>query len=108
MDALSSRRTRPLRRLRRWRDERGAVAVLIAILATLLFSSAALAVDLGNSWAREREVQKQVDVAALSVGWLLPMTSDNKTAIAQRVASVTSSCIAPPHCRAPAWWKRRP
>lgn len=86
MDALSSRLIRTARRMRRLRDDRGAVAIMIAILATVLFSSAALAVDLGNSWARKREVQKQVDVAALSVGWLLPMTTANKTDIAQRVA----------------------
>lgn len=71
---------------RRERTERGAVAFLIAILATVLFSCAALAVDLGNAWARKRAVQKQVDIGALSVGWMLPMTSENRSDIAAKVA----------------------
>lgn len=66
--------------------ERGAVAVMVAIMATALFSVAALAVDLGNAWARKRAVQKQVDVSAIAAGWMLPMTSANKQAIAEKVA----------------------
>ena len=68
------------------RTERGVIAVMVALMATLLFACAALAVDLGNAWARKREVQKQVDVSALAAGWMLPMTSTNKTAIAVKVA----------------------
>src|SRR3954454_21516399 len=71
----------------RTRTERGAIAIMVALLATTLFGCAALAVDLGNAWARKRTVQKQVDVSALSSGWLLPMTSANKSAIAAKVAS---------------------
>jgi len=72
---------------RRIRDDRGAVAVIVAVLSVLLFASAAIAVDLGNLWARKRDVQKQVDVTALSVGWMLPMTTANRSAIADEVAS---------------------
>jgi len=71
----------------RTRNERGVVAIMVALLATTLFGCAALAVDLGNAWARKRTVQKQVDVTALSSGWMLPMTSANKSAIANKVAS---------------------
>src|SRR5690242_3090769 len=71
----------------RTRTERGAVAIVVALLSTVLFGVAAMAVDLGNAWARKREVQKQVDVSALSVGWLLPMHPDNKLAIANKVAA---------------------
>ena len=75
----------------RWRGhgraERGAIAIMVAVLATTLFSCAALAVDLGNAWARKRAVQKQVDVSALAAGWMLPMTVSNKSAIADKVAS---------------------
>ncbi|GCD91905.1 TadE/TadG family type IV pilus assembly protein [Nocardioides sp. LS1] len=70
----------------RRREDSGATAVLVAILAVALFSMAALAVDLGNAWARKRAVQKQVDVSALSAGYLLPETSLNKLTIADRVA----------------------
>lgn len=70
----------------RTKDERGATAVLVGVLAILLFSVAALAVDLGNAWSRKREVQKQVDISALGAGYLLPMTLGNETAIAAEVA----------------------
>ena len=70
----------------RTRTERGAVAIMVALVATALFGTAALAVDLGNAWSRKREVQKQVDVSALAAGWMLPMTTTNKLAIATKVA----------------------
>jgi hypothetical protein len=71
----------------RSRSERGAIAIVVAVLATALFGCAALAVDLGNAWARKRAVQKQVDVSALAAGWKLPMTVANQSSIADRVAS---------------------
>jgi Flp pilus assembly protein TadG len=49
-------------RLRR-RDERGAVAVMFALLAVVLMSIAALGVDLGNAWAQKRQVQEGSDLA---------------------------------------------
>ena len=75
------------------RDESGAVAVFVAILAALLFALAGLAVDLGNAWARGRTVQKQADVSAISAGHLLPMEagkaghgpSDIAAEVAQRL-----------------------
>jgi hypothetical protein len=73
--------------VKRLRDERGAVAVLVALLATVLFTSAVMAVDMGNAWARKRAVQKQVDVSAVSAGWMLPMTTSNRLAIADKVAA---------------------
>lgn len=74
-------------RAARTKSERGAVAIVVGLLASVLFGVAAMAVDLGNAWARKREVQKQVDVSALSVGWLLPMHPSNKQAIADKVAA---------------------
>jgi Flp pilus assembly protein TadG len=71
----------------RTRSERGAIAIMVAVLATALFACAALAVDLGNAWARKRAVQKQVDVSALAAGWMLPMTVTNQSTIAAKVAS---------------------
>lgn len=70
----------------RIRSERGAIAIMVAVLATALFGCAALAVDLGNAWARKRAVQKQVDVSALAAGWMLPMTVANQSSIADKVA----------------------
>lgn len=60
---------------------------MVGLLSILLFASAAIAVDLGNLWSRKRDLQKQVDVTALSTGWLLPMTTANRGDIADEVAS---------------------
>lgn len=67
------------------RDERGAVAIMVAVLAVILLTLSAMAVDLGNAWARARSVQKQVDVAAISAGSMLPMTLANKNDIVNAV-----------------------
>jgi len=55
----------------RRRDERGAFAILYAILAVVLLGIAALAVDIGNGVARKSDVQGQADFAALSAARLL-------------------------------------
>lgn len=83
-DRVVSRMGRPTRR---HRNERGAVAVTVALLSVVLLAVSAMTVDLGNAWARKRSVQKQVDVAALYAGNLLPVTTTTeRTAIAQAVA----------------------
>ena len=71
--------------LGRAREDRGAVAVFVVILASLLLMVAALSVDLGNAWARKRDVQTQVDVSALSAGHLLPRTAANENSIVDEV-----------------------
>lgn len=68
------------------RDERGAIAVIVTILAVVLFGLTAFAVDLGSAWFRDREAQKQVDVSAISAAALLPATSTNRGEIADEVA----------------------
>lgn len=78
----------------RTRDESGATAVLVALLAVALFSMAAIAVDLGNAWARKRSVQKQADISALSAGYRLPQTSANKNLIAAEVAGYLNNNLA--------------
>jgi hypothetical protein len=50
------------------RDEQGAVAVLVAIMTVLLFTTAAFTVDLSNAFVRKRDVQRQADFAALAGG----------------------------------------
>lgn len=74
------------------RDERGAVAVLVAICSLLLISVAALAVDLGNAWTQRREVQTEADLAALAGGALLPAADQaTKTAVATEVLEYLKS-----------------
>jgi hypothetical protein len=48
---------------RRRRNERGAVAVLVALLSVVLLSMAAMGVDLGQAWAQKRQVQAGGDLA---------------------------------------------
>lgn len=76
----------------RTRDERAAVALMVGLLSLVLLTVSAMSVDLGNAWARKRSVQKQVDIAALFAGNLLPVsTSAERTAIAQLVADSMNS-----------------
>jgi hypothetical protein len=49
--------------LRRRRHDRGAVAVMFALLAVVLMSISALSVDLGNAWQAKRQVQAGSDLA---------------------------------------------
>jgi len=44
----------------------GAVAVIVAVAATALFAFGAMAVDMGNAWARKRLTQTDADLAALA------------------------------------------
>ena len=48
------------------RRERGAVAVLVALLAVVLMSLIAFAVDLGYAWQTQRSMVKATDAAALA------------------------------------------
>ena len=65
----------------RARNDRGAVAVLVAISSALLLSIAALAVDLGNAWTQRREVQTEADLAALAGGAGLPVATGPEQAL---------------------------
>lgn len=57
----------------RTRDERGAIALMGAIvMSAVLMVVAALGVDLGHAWSTKLTVQKSIDVSAISAGALLP------------------------------------
>lgn len=78
--------------MRSKRNESGAVAILVATLSVVLLATAAMSVDLGNAWARKREVQKQVDLAALAAGEFLPAdTEEKKTAVRATVRDYLNS-----------------
>lgn len=67
-----------LKRLRRT-DDQGAVAVIVAIAALMLMALGAVAVDLGNAWARKRTVQTSADLAALAGAAGLPDITEART-----------------------------
>lgn len=81
-------------------DERGAVAILVAVCATALFAASALAVDLGNAYQRKGEVQSQADLAALAAGASLPDRAAVLSAVCTsaglnvKVGEELSSCVA--------------
>ena len=61
--------------------ERGAVAVVVALSATMIFALCALGVDLGAGFARKRDIQTQADLATLAAAAQLPHNSANDSAI---------------------------
>ena len=65
------------------KDEHGATAILTAALALALFGSAAIAVDLGNAFARKGDTQVQADFAALAGAARLPDKPATVAAVAQ-------------------------
>jgi hypothetical protein len=58
--------------LRTARSDEGAVAIVVALCAIVLFGFGALAVDLGNQYARARTAQTDADFAALAGAAQLP------------------------------------
>lgn len=72
--------------------ERGAVAVVSALGATALFLTAALAVDIGNTWARRGQLQVQADRAAVFAAEFLPARSDEERTTVAKAAAYYIAC----------------
>jgi hypothetical protein len=76
----------------RRRDEHGVVAVVTAFAATVMLVAGALAIDLGNTWARRGNLQGQADQAALFAANFLP-ASDSATRLkAAKAAAYYITC----------------
>jgi hypothetical protein len=92
---LARRRTSPTA-LGQLHDDGGAVAILVAIsVSTFLLGFAALAVDFGQVYTRQNELQSVADVAALAGATALPDADD-----ARRHAYVS---VCSPANRLPDW-----
>ena len=83
----------------RRRDERGAAAILVALVTcSVLFVVAALTVDVGNTWARRGQLQHQVDRAAKYAAEQLPVDTAtvgaSPTATQLRVAQAAAYYLA--------------
>ena len=74
-------------RVTRRKDERGAVAVIAAILALLLFAFSAYALDSGNLWQTRRNMVTASDAAALGAAEHYALGTDGCA------ASVASSLL---------------
>jgi hypothetical protein len=72
---------------RRRGDERGAIAVISAVVAVVLLLISAFVVDLGSTWARRGQLQVQADKAALLAAQSLPAVDDaSRLRVAKYVA----------------------
>jgi Flp pilus assembly protein TadG len=70
------------------RDEKGAVAVIFAICAVMIFGLAAMGVDLGNAMNRKKLTQNNADLAALAAAASLPASdAAGQTSVRQQVAT---------------------
>jgi hypothetical protein len=67
---------------RRGGEERGAVAVLVAVSMTAVLGGAAISVDLGNTWQEQRQLHTAADAAALSAGEAYAFDGDGCSSIA--------------------------
>lgn len=93
------RRVSPQQRLR---DDSGAVAILVAILMTVLMVMGAFALDIGNAYAQGRQISVAMDAAALSaaakVGQAMPINTACTSAVlanigAQSIAQAEADAI---------------
>ena len=82
------------------RDERGAVAILSALITLTLLVISAFVVDLGTTWLRRGELQEQADKAALFAAAALPATDDTTKMRVARRAAYYLACFAVPGQRA--------
>lgn len=73
------------------RDDRGAIALISALVAVVLLIVSAFVVDIGSTWARRGQLQVQADRAALLAAEDLPATTESAK---QRVAAVVAYYIA--------------
>lgn len=81
------------------RDERGAVALLVAILSVVLFGAAAFVTDMGIAYSNQRDLQNGVDAAALAIGNKIAVTAkrtDDCTTLAAQWNGVPANTIAQP------------
>jgi Flp pilus assembly protein TadG len=76
----------------RSRNERGVIAVITAISATVMLVAGALAVDLGNTWARRGTLQGQADQTALFAAHYLPANDDAGRTRVAKAAAYYISC----------------
>jgi hypothetical protein len=78
--------------LQKIRDERGAVAVMVALLMVALLGAAAVAVDVGAMYSEQSQLQNAADAAALGVAQACSKGNcGNMTATAQNLADLNSN-----------------
>lgn len=82
---------RAIAALRRgWRDRRGAVAIYVGLMTTLLMGTGVLVFDFGRVIVLKSQMQNAADSAALSAAVLL----DGRTGAMDRATSVATSAVS--------------
>lgn len=76
-------------------DERGATAVVVALMATVLFTAAALAVDISNLAMERQNLHDHIDSAAHAGAFELPDNPAAAVAAARQIARAQDSAIDP-------------
>lgn len=85
---------------RRRRDERGAIAVIVAILLPVIVGVAGLSIDVGSWYETQAQLQNAADAAALAAAAYLPNSPSSATTAAQtqvtdNVSGATVSVVIP-------------
>jgi Flp pilus assembly protein TadG len=75
----------------RARDERGAIAVLVALLAVFLIGLSAFTVDLGAAYVSNRNLQKAADAGALAAAQTLTQYPGTCDSVRSNSAAVTAA-----------------
>jgi hypothetical protein len=73
------------------RDEGGAVAILVAVLATVLFGLAAIVVDLGYARTIKSDAQSTVDAASLAGAGILSKVSNPAAPFTSAIDAIKAS-----------------
>lgn len=82
-------------RMRRARDERGAVAVIVAVSMVVLFGFAAMAYDISNLATHKQELQNTLDTAAHAAATRLPDDPVGAVAAARAMANLNDKDSVP-------------
>lgn len=79
---------------RRRRDESGATAILVAILATTLVMISAFTVDFGQAFMSKRNLQKGADAGALAGAQALTLFPGTCSSVASNSTALTAAHVA--------------
>lgn len=82
-----------------WKNERGAVSVMVAASMAMLLASAALAIDLGSIYLHSRKLQGAADLAAIAAASDLPRATAavEATARANGFTTDLTATVTPGH-----------
>ena len=87
-------------------NENGVIAIVVALMAVLLFVFGAFAVDIGAAYSERRSDQTSADAAALAGAFALPdmtVSGSKDDAIRDAVAFAEANLPEPPEGWADAW-----